>query len=155
MKLRILWPGKTKNRELRGLEEYYLGRIRQLEPCQLVEIKTSRGISEKFEDRIKEIEAQGLEKHFQSDYIVCLSDQGKEMSSVEFARFLEDKTAHSPKGIAFVMGGFLGLAQRILDKADLLLSLSKMTFSHELSRIILLEQIYRSLTLLKGRKYPK
>jgi len=155
MKLRILWPGKTKNREIRDLQEHYLKRINHLVPCELVQTKEARGIEEKISDKIKEIEAKGLEKHFRDDYIICLFDGGKEMSSPEFARTLKDLGPSSIRGITFVVGGFLGLSERILKKANFLLSLSKMTFSHELTRVILLEQIYRALTLLRGRQYAK
>jgi 23S rRNA (pseudouridine1915-N3)-methyltransferase len=155
MKLKILWPGKTKNRELKGLQEFYLGRIRELQPCELIETKEARGIEEKFEKRIKDIEARGLEKHFKDDYIICLFHEGREMSSSDFARFLEKSASSSNRPIAFVVGGFMGLEDTILKRADFLFSLSKMTFSHELSRIMLLEQIYRSLTIIKGRQYPK
>jgi 23S rRNA (pseudouridine1915-N3)-methyltransferase len=155
MRLRILWPGKTKNREIMNLQEHFLERINHLAPCELVQPKEARGIEEKFSDKIKEIEARGLEKHFKDDYIICLFDGGKEMSSPEFARFLKELGSSSNRGISFVVGGFLGLSERILKRADFLLSLSKMTFSHELGRIILLEQIYRALNLLKGRQYAK
>jgi len=155
MKLKILWPGKTKNREVRELQEFYLRRIRELQPCELIETKEARGIEEKFEERIKDIEARGLEKHFKDDYIICLFHEGREMSSRDFARFLEKCASSSTRPIAFVVGGFIGLEDTILKRADFLLSLSKMTFSHELSRIMLLEQIYRSLTIIKGRQYPK
>jgi len=77
------------------------------------------------------------------------------MSSPEFTRFLRDLASRSTRRVTFVVGGFMGLSERILKRADFLLSLSKMTFSHELSRIILLEQIYRALTLLRGRQYAK
>jgi len=155
MRLKILWPGKTKNIEIRNLQEYYLERINHMVPCELIQTKDARGIEEKFSDKIKEVEAKGLEKHFRDDYIICLFDGGREMSSSEFARFLNDLSSSTSRGIALVVGGFLGLSERILKKANSLLSLSKMTFSHELTRIILLEQIYRALTLLKGRQYTK
>lgn len=155
MKIRILWPGKTRNREIKNLQEFYLGRIRQLERCELIETKTAKGISEKFAQKIKEIEASDLEKHFENAYIICLFHEGKEMSSVELARFLKKISSGSARAVTFVVGGFLGLEERILKRADTLLSLSRMTFSHELSRVMLLEQIYRALMIIKGRQYAK
>jgi len=77
------------------------------------------------------------------------------MSSVEFARFLEKIASNSGRVISFVVGGFLGLEERIIKRANFLLSLSQMTFSHELSRAMLLEQIYRSLTIIRGKHYAK
>ncbi|NIM59551.1 MAG: 23S rRNA (pseudouridine(1915)-N(3))-methyltransferase RlmH [Candidatus Aminicenantes bacterium] len=155
MKLKILWPGKTRNKEIIGLQEFYLKRINQLAPCELIQTREAKGIPEKFADRIKEIEASGLEKNIKDDYIICLFDEGKEMSSIDFARFLEKVASNSSRVVTFVVGGFLGLEERILKRADFTLSLSRMTFSHELSRIMILEQIYRSLTIIKGRHYAK
>jgi 23S rRNA (pseudouridine1915-N3)-methyltransferase len=155
MRIKILWPGKTRNKQIKSLQEFYIKRINQLETCQVVETKEAKGVQEKFARKIKKLEAAGLEKHMKDDYIICLSDQGKEMSSVELARFLEKKASSSSKMITFVVGGFLGLEERILERAHFLLSLSKMTFSHELIRLLLLEQIYRSLTIIKRIHYAK
>jgi 23S rRNA (pseudouridine1915-N3)-methyltransferase len=155
VKLKVLWPGKTRNADVKNLQDYYLRRINQIERCELIETKEVKGLSEKEGERIRELEAQGLEKHFKDDYIICLLDRGKEMNSEEFARFLEKTSQSSARAVTFVVGGFLGLAERVLDRADALLSLSKMTFSHELSRIMVLEQIYRSLTIARGKQYAK
>ncbi|MGD8538009.1 MAG: 23S rRNA (pseudouridine(1915)-N(3))-methyltransferase RlmH [Candidatus Aminicenantes bacterium] len=155
MKLKVLWPGKTRNVDIKSLQDYYLRRINQIENCELIETKEVKGLSEKEGERIREIEAQGLEKHFKDDYIICLFDRGKEMNSEEFARFLEKTSMSSARAVTFVVGGFLGLAERVLERADTLLALSKMTFSHELSRIMVLEQIYRSLTIARGKQYAK
>jgi len=155
MKLKIVWPGKTRNKSLKDLQEVYLEKINRLENCTLIETREARGFTDKHGKKIRGIEADALEKHIKDDYIICLFDRGKEMNSEEFAQFLEETGSSAARCITFVVGGFLGLAERILKRADLLLSLSKMTFSHELTRIILLEQIYRSLTIMKGRHYAK
>ncbi len=130
-------------------------KINQLAPCELIQTREAKGIPEKFAKRIKEIEASGLEKNIKDDYIICLFDKGEEMNSIDFARFLEKIALNSSRVITFVVGGFLGLEERILKRADFVLSLSRMTFSHELSRIMILEQIYRSLATIKGRHYAK
>jgi 23S rRNA (pseudouridine1915-N3)-methyltransferase len=155
MKLKVVWPGKTRNKSLNDLQRVYLEKINRLENCSLIETKEARGFTDKYGQKIRGIEANALEKHLKDDYIVCLFDRGKEMNSEEFARFLEQTGSSAAPCITFVVGGFLGLADRILKRADLLLSLSKMTFSHELTRVVLLEQIYRSLTIMKGRNYAK
>jgi len=128
MKLKIVWPGKTRNRSLKELQDAYLQKINKLERCELIETKEARGLTERSEKRILAIEASGLEKHIKDDYIICLLDKGKEMNSEEFAHFLEEKGSNSTRC---------------------------MTFSHELTRIVLLEQIYRSLTINHGRQYAK
>ncbi len=155
MKLKILWPGRTRNKDLRGLQDFYLKRIQELIPCQLIETPEARGLAERFSQKILEREARGLEKHFKDDYIVCLFDEGKEMTSRDLARFFERCSTGSFRAVTFVVGGFLGVAGRVLDRADLRLSLSKMTFSHELCRMMLLEQIYRAISIMKGRQYAK
>lgn len=126
-----------------------------MERCDVIETKEARGIEERFTKKIKKMEAEGLEKHMADDYIICLSDRGKEMNSEEFAEFLEKVSAHTAQPIAFVVGGFLGLEERVLERAHFLLSLSRMTYSHEFIRLLLLEQIYRSLSIIKGRHYAK
>jgi len=155
MLIRILWPGRTKTAAIRDLEAFYHKRIRGLFPCEIVETETSRGLDEKASDRILEIETRGLEKHLKDDYIVCLFDRGREMNSAEFAGFLEERAVSGTRSLAFLVGGFLGMSSRILERADLKLSLSRMTMSHELCRTVLLEQIYRGASLVKGRSYAK
>jgi 23S rRNA (pseudouridine1915-N3)-methyltransferase len=155
MLIRILWPGRTKSEAVRQLEAFYLKRISGLFPCEIIETETVRGLNEKDSEKILEIEARGLVKRLKDDYIVCLLDKGKEMNSTEFARFIGDQAIAGTRSLAFVVGGFLGLSPRILDRAALRLSLSRMTFSHELCRAVLLEQIYRGASLMKGRSYAK
>ena len=153
-RLRILWPGKTRDLGWRGLQEFYLRRIRQLGPCEVVETREARGLEDAQAARIREIEAEGLEKRLKDDYIICLFDGGRTMNSEAFAGFLRKRLSDA-RGTAFIVGGFAGLAGRIMDRADFTLSLSPMTFSHELCRVALLEQIYRALTIMKGQHYAK
>lgn len=155
MRIRIVWPGRTRNEDIRSLQEYYAERINQLEPCEIIETKAAKGISEKFAEKIMKIEASQLEKHFKNAYIICLFHEGKEMKSVELASFFRKLSSSSTRVVTFVVGGFLGLEKSILEKADFLLSLSPMTFSHELVRVMLLEQIYRALSIMKRRQYAK
>lgn len=155
MKLKILWPGRTRNRDIKKLLDDYIKKIGRLNGCEVIETKEARGIDERFKDKIMDMEAKGLEKHFGNDYIICLNDEGREMSSNEFARFLENLASQSSRAATFVVGGFLGLDKRIIQKADFLFSLSRMTFSHELIRLFLLEQIYRAQTIMKGKQYAK
>lgn len=155
MRLKFLWPGRTKSPELRGLQDLYEARIRSLATIEIVETREARGLEEKHAGKIQDLEARGLEKHAEGAFVICLSDRGKEMTSDEFARFLRRRQMDSGRPLAFVVGGFLGLADRIMDRADLTMSLSRMTFSHELARVVLLEQVYRALTIVGGRHYAK
>jgi 23S rRNA (pseudouridine1915-N3)-methyltransferase len=155
MTVKLLWPGKMKSPFAAGLQTHYLERISALNPVRLIETPTPKGLDEKHAGKILALEAEGLEKHLNNDYIVCLFDRGQDMSSVDLAGFFERRAADATRSVAFLVGGFLGLAPRLLDRADLKLSLSRMTFSHELCRIMLLEQIYRAFSLMKGRSYAK
>lgn len=155
MRLDFLWPGRTKSPTMRAAEEFYLGRIMGLADARIVATRAATGLSEREAKKILEIEAEGLEKYLDGTYIICLVDKGKQMSSEEFSSFIARRGQESAKPSAFVVGGFLGLADRLLEAADLRLSLSRMTFTHELSRVMLLEQVYRSLTMIKGMKYAK
>lgn len=155
MDLRLIWPGKTKNPDARALQEFYLGRIRPMAACSVIETREARGLDEREAAKILEIEARGMEDRLDGNFVICLADDGKEMTSVEFARFLSKRAEDAAHPPAFVAGGFLGLAGRILERADVRLSLSRMTLSHEMTRVVLLEQIYRSLTLMKGTRYAK
>jgi 23S rRNA (pseudouridine1915-N3)-methyltransferase len=155
MRLKFLWPGKTKSPELRALQGFYEGRIRSLAACEVIETRQARGLEEKHADKIKALEARGVEKYLDGAYVICLDDHGREMTSDDFARFLRGREKDSGRPLAFVVGGFLGLSDRVLERADMTLALSRMTFSHELVRVLLLEQVYRALTIVGGRHYAK
>ncbi len=155
MRLRFLWPGKTKRPELRGLLSFYEARIRTLADCEVIETREARGLGDKQAGKIKDIEARGLEKHLEGTYVICLEDRAKEMTSHDFAGFLRRRDSDTGRPLAFVVGGFLGLADSVLENADMRLSLSRLTFSHELARVMLLEQVYRALTLIGGHRYAK
>jgi 23S rRNA (pseudouridine1915-N3)-methyltransferase len=155
MHVKFLWPGKTRNRALREIEEEYILKIKRMVRTDVLETKEARGLMEKEEEKIKEIETQNIEKNLGDDYIICLSDKGKMMSSKQLAVLMKKTGMHYPYPMAFVVGGFIGLKDRILNRADLQLAMSKMTFSHELTRIMLLEQVYRSLNIIQGNPYAK
>ncbi len=155
MRLKFLWPGKTKSPEMRALVDFYAGRIGTMAQVEIVETREARGLDERSPAKVMEMEARGLEKHLEGVYSICLLDDGKEMTSGEFARFLRARADDAARPPVFVVGGFLGLAGRIAERADLRLSLSRLTFSHELSRVVLLEQVYRALTIIRGRHYAK
>lgn len=155
MKSKILWQGKTKVSSTAELTARYLEKINRMVPCQVIETREAKGISEKDSDKIKKIEANGIEKHLKDDYIICLFHKGKQMNSKQFASFLQKLAFESTRTVTFVVGGFIGLEDRLLKRADLLLSMSRMTFSHELSRLMLLEQIYRAFSFIEGLNYAK
>ena len=89
------------------------------------------------------------------DYVIALDQTGDQMSSVELAEFVQYKMNEGVRELTFIIGGALGLDESILKTATKILSLSRMTFTHEMSRLIVLEQLYRAFTILKGTKYHK
>jgi|Deesub1362B_J571_1020462.scaffolds.fasta_scaffold00002_339 23S rRNA (pseudouridine1915-N3)-methyltransferase len=155
MKLRLIWPGKCRQPQLTLLIQQYWQRINRLVPCEIVETGEARGMPERERQKILKIEGEGIAKNIQGGYIICLSDQGHEMSSAELKDFLTRLFNSSVKTVNFIVGGFLGLDESILKKADKIISLSRMTFSHETVRLMLVEQLYRVLTMTQGLKYAK
>lgn len=133
----------------------YSQRIARMAAFELIETKEARGLKDDKVEKAKAIEAEYLMRHLKDDYLVCLSDRGKEMTSGEFTRWLKMKLETNVRPLAFIIGGHAGLADEILNRANEILSLSRMTLSHELCRLVLLEQIYRSLTQMKGWPYAK
>lgn len=122
---------------------------------ELIETREARGLKDDKIEKAKALEAEYLMRPLKDDYLVCLSDRGKEMTSEEFTRWLKVKLETDLRPLTFIIGGHAGLAEEILKRANEILSLSRMTLSHELCRLVLLEQIYRSLTQMKGWPYAK
>lgn len=155
MKLRLIWPGKCRQPQLAHLIQEYQQRINRYLSCEIVETGTAKGLSEREKQKILKIEGQSIAKNLQAGYIICLSDRGEEMSSEELRDFLTRLFNSSVKTVNFVVGGFLGLEKSVLQKADKVISLSRMTFSHETIRLMLVEQLYRAITMTQGLKYAK
>lgn len=153
MKLNFISVGKIKDNNISPLCGEYLSRIRKFLSADQIEVKEPKGISRK--DPKKQIEKEGLEliKRIPEGFSFLLDERGKNYSTVEFSEVLSNKMNSSFKNINFVIGGPFGTNADLKRKTNSLLSLSKLTFTHEMSRLILLEQVYRALTLIKGHKY--
>ena len=146
MIFRFIWVGKTKDKNWRALQEEYLSRLSHFVRCEIVEIK----------DSDKETEGKLiLEKANQSSFVCILDVKGRSISSPELAKTVESWQNRGLKEIAFVIGGAEGLASGVVEKADNSLSLSFLTFTHEAARVILLEQLYRAYTIIRGFPYQK
>lgn len=137
MKVKLLLTGKTSERYLREGIDLYTARIGHYVPFELVETA----------------EGQWMKHIRPGDSVVLLDERGQSFSSVDWARNLEQKAAHLPKDLVFVIGGPYGFPQEMYDRSDELLSLSRMTMSHQLVRLVFLEQLYRAMTILKGEHY--
>jgi 23S rRNA (pseudouridine1915-N3)-methyltransferase len=154
MKICLLVIGKTDEAYLQKGMELFLKRIPHYIPFELKvipDIKNSKNLSE---EQQKEREGElVLQQTTTSDEIILLDEGGIDVSSVEFARFLEKRMIAGTKRLIFVIGGPYGFSASVYARANAKLSLSKMTFSHQMVRLIFLEQLYRAMTILKGEPY--
>lgn len=154
MKICLLVIGKTDEEYLRKGLEIFTGRIPHyilFEMKVIPDIKNARNLSEQ-QQKDKEGELI-LQQMLPSDELFLLDEQGMEVSSVDFARFLEKKMISGIKRLVFVIGGPYGFSSGVYARANGKISLSKMTFSHQMVRLIFTEQLYRALTILKGEPY--
>lgn len=159
MKITILCVGKIKEKFYRdAIAEYEkrLSRYCKLEIIEVADEKTPDNASELVEKQIKDKEAERMEKYLQSDaYVIALAIEGKQLDSVELSNKIEQLGVSGTSHIIFVIGGSLGISDSVLKRADYLLSFSKMTFPHQLMRVVLLEQIYRSYRIINHEPYHK
>lgn len=159
MKITILTVGKIKEKYLRdGIAEYTkrLGRYCKLEIIEVPDEKTPDNASTAQEQQIKELEGKRLLRYIKDgDYVTALAINGKMLDSVELSRELDYLAVQGQSSLIYVIGGSLGLSEEVLSRADYKLSFSRMTFPHQLMRMILLEQLYRSFRISKGEPYHK
>ena len=159
MRITILCVGKIKEKFYRdAIAEYEkrLSRYCKLEIVEVQDEKTPDHASENEELLIKEKEAERMERYLKDGaYVIALAIDGKTLDSVELSERMEKLGTGGTSHIIFVIGGSLGLSDRILKRADYHLSFSKMTFPHQLMRVILLEQIYRSYRIMNHEPYHK
>jgi len=131
-------------------------RLKTYAPVEWIEVKSVKMTKGRPQEEILRLEGQALiRKKGPKDYLVALDRTGRQYGSEEFAGRLEKVALNANRGITFMIGGPLGLSGEALAEADEILSLSKFTLTHEMSRVLLLEQIYRAFTILKGEKYHK
>ena len=154
MKITLLLVGKTDIPWVREGLGMYVSRLRHYVGFDLVEIPELKNVSALSQDQIKVREGELILKNIRpSDEVLLLDEHGKEYRSVEFAKMLEEHLAHSSRDIVFVVGGAYGFSEQVYSRADGKLSLSKMTYSHQLVRTIFAEQLYRAFTIMRGEPY--
>lgn len=150
MKFRFVWVGKTRNKNYLALQDEYLQRLSHFVKCETVEIKDSAP------HEGKEIEGKRiLEKLNQTPFVCLLDVTGRKISSPELAKEIEKWQNAGTKEISFVIGGADGIAREVAETAHTVLSLSFLTFTHEMARVVMLEQLYRAFTIIKGFPYQK
>lgn len=154
MKIVLCMVGKTTTSYIREGVEEYAGRIGRFIPFDMrviPDIKTSRKLTEQAQKEAEGV--QILSQLSASDYVVLLDERGRELTSRGFSDFIEKKTQTVQKNLVFVIGGPYGFSKAVYERADMQLSLSKMTFPHELIRVFITEQIYRALTIARNMPY--
>ena len=159
MKITLITVGKIKEKYFTdAIAEYAkrLSRYCKLEIIEVADEKTPDGASEALENQIKEKEGERiLSKVPDSAYVVALAIEGKQLSSEELADKMEKWNVNGVSHLVFIIGGSLGLTPKVLNRADFKLSFSRMTFPHQLMRVVLLEQIYRSFRIRNNEPYHK
>lgn len=147
MNITLICVGKLKEEYWRQAQEEYAKRLTRYGTLQVVEVRERDDIEKEGEDILKRIREE--------DYLIALAIEGKTIDSITLSRYLENLSIQGKSNITFVIGGSLGLSKVVLERADLRLSFSKLTFPHQMIRIFLLEQIYRSYKIMKEEVYHK
>jgi len=150
MKLRFIWIGKTKDRNWKALQDEYLRRLSHFVRTESVEIKDSAS------HETPDIEGERILATLnQTTFAVLLDVKGEAISSQALAAKIEEWQNRGLKEVSFIIGGANGVSRRVAETADISLSLSFLTFTHEMARAVLLEQLYRAYTIIKGFPYQK
>jgi 23S rRNA (pseudouridine1915-N3)-methyltransferase len=155
MKLRFVWIGKTRRAPVRELIREYLDRIGKFVKVEVTELRDRDDVGG---DTQRIIDKEGediLSRTAGVPFLVALDERGRELDSRKLAELIEKHRLAGTKQIAFVIGGHGGLADGVRERADLVLALSRMTLTHELARVLLVEQIYRAFTIIHDLPYQK
>lgn len=153
MKTQLILTGRTTDKNIAAGIADYTGRISHYMPFDIITIPELKNTKSLTKEQQKQKEGESIMKQIlPSDHVVLLDEHGKEYRSVEFASWLQQKQ-HTAKRLLFVIGGPYGFSDNIYERANEKVSLSKMTFSHQMVRLIITEQIYRACTIIKGEPY--
>lgn len=159
MNIKVITVGKLKEKYLKAAVEEYSKRLSKYCKLEMVEVsdeKTPDNASEKEELQIKEKEGEAILKHIKDNmYVMALAIEGHMLSSEGLAEHIKALGLKGESNLAFIIGGSLGLSKAVLNRANYKLSFSKMTFPHQLMRVILLEQVYRGFRINSGEPYHK
>lgn len=154
MKITLLTMGKTDVTWVRQGLELYVTRLKHYVPFSMIELPELKNAGSLTKEQIKVKEGHLIADILKpSDEVILLDERGKEYSSMEFAHYIENRLTLSGKNMVFVIGGAYGFSNEIYERADCKISLSKMTFSHQMVRTVFAEQLYRAFTIIKGEPY--
>lgn len=154
MKILLYQIGKTSFSFVSEGEKMYIDRIKRFTKFEQVTIPNLKKGNKLSEGDIKKKEGELiLQKLSDKDYLVLLDDKGKTYTSLAFANYIKDKQNYLPKNLVFLIGGAYGFSESVYRRADAKISLSAMTFSHQIIRVVFLEQLYRAFSIIKGGPY--
>lgn len=154
MKITLLAIGKTDDKNLQTLINQYTKRLKHYVPFSFEVIPDIKNVKNRSEALQKKAEGQEIIKRLQpADALILLDENGKQYSSVSFSQFLQKKMNSGLKNLTFVIGGPYGFSDEVYERANGKLSLSKMTFSHQMVRVFFIEQLYRGFTILRNEPY--
>jgi len=154
MKIKLLAIGKTDNKNIQELINLYQNRLKHYIKFELEIIPDIKNVKNLSQKQQKEKEGELILKKIQAtDHLILLDENGKEFSSVNFSHFLQKKMNSGIKQLVFVIGGPYGFSETVYKKAQGKVSLSQMTFSHQMVRLFVVEQIYRGFTIIKNEPY--
>jgi 23S rRNA (pseudouridine1915-N3)-methyltransferase len=155
----VIAVGKVKEKYLKQGMEEYLKRLSAYAKVEIIEVadeKAPETLSESETEQVKQKEGERILAKLHPDtYVIALAIEGKMQTSEQFSAHLDQLATYGKSKIAFLIGGSLGLSREVLKRADETLSFSKMTFPHQLMRLILLEQVYRAFRIMRGEPYHK
>lgn len=154
MKITLLAVGKTDRGWIKEGLDTYVSRLKHYVPLSITEIPELKNVSSFTKEQIKVREGELILKNIQqTDDLILLDERGREYSSVEMAALLQDKMLRGGKDIVFAIGGAYGFSDEVYRRANSRISFSRMTFSHQMIRVIFTEQIYRAFTIMRGEPY--
>lgn len=159
MKITVIGVGRLKEKYWQAAIDEYSKRLSKYVKLDIIEVpdeKAPENLSAAEEEIVKKNEGERILKNIRDGaYVIALAINGKMLSSEELSEFLNERMVRGAGHIVFVIGGSLGLSSEVLDRADYKLSFSKMTFPHQMMRVILLEQFYRAVKIMKNEPYHK
>ncbi|MBO4646372.1 MAG: 23S rRNA (pseudouridine(1915)-N(3))-methyltransferase RlmH [Bacteroidales bacterium] len=153
MKVKLIYIGKEDSAELTPAVAAYTAKIKHYIPFETEAIPYLKNTKAGAEEQKKQEGILFLKKLEQTDFVILLDENGKEMRSVDFARFMQQQMLRGTKNLVFLIGGAYGFSEEIYRRGNGKISLSQMTFPHILTRLIFAEQLYRAMTILKGEPY--
>ncbi|MDE5738876.1 MAG: 23S rRNA (pseudouridine(1915)-N(3))-methyltransferase RlmH [Bacteroidaceae bacterium] len=154
MRVTLLLVGKTVNKHFVELIDDYASRVKHYISFDIITIPELKNTKNLSAEQQKQQEGELILKQLQAgDYTVLLDEHGKELRSIEFSKYMEQKMQTISRRLVFIIGGPYGFSPDVYAKANEKLSLSKMTFSHQMIRLIFVEQFYRAMTIMRGEPY--